>query len=182
MVQVAITARNPTDGTSRVWGLSADKIPSGNWLKDPTILKMSRKTGELWNTQMQLPDGNHKVYFIVSQTPGLGSYSGEALFDVAGFNFNGVDNDSLVAFDILVKNGKASRSTGASASTNATDITTGNKFTTPIKARLFALGDKIRSVKLTWKHAGLVVILVGGIFTALYLYKRVYRRNGRRRF
>lgn len=181
MVQVAITARNPSDGNTRVWGLSVDSIPTGNWLKDGSIVKADKKTGELWSTNLQIPDGMHKVYFIISQTPGLGTYSGEALFDQAGFNFNGVDNDSLVAFDMLVKNGKATRSTGVPATTGPTDIPGANKFITPIKTRLYNLGDKIRQVKLTWKHAGWAAFLIGGTLTGLYLYKRM-NKNGRRRF
>lgn len=182
MVQVAITARNPTDGTTRVWGLSVDSIPSGNWLKDSTIVKTDKKTGELWNTNLAIPDGMHKVFFIISQTPGLGTYSGEALFDTAGFNFNGVDNDSIVSFDVNVKNGKATRSTGVPATTGPTDINGGNKFLAPIKSRLYALGDKMRTTKLKWQHVGWAAILIGGSLTALYVYKRMMKRNGRRRF
>jgi hypothetical protein len=181
MVQVAIAARNPTDGTTRVWGLSVDSIPTGNWLKDSNIVKTDKKTGELWNTNLQIPDGSHKIYFIISQSPGLGSYDGEALFDVAGFNFSGVDNDSIVAFDVIVKNGKASRATGVPATTGPTDLPTTNRFYTPIKSRLFMVGDKIRKVKLTWKHGVGAIILVGGTLSAIYLYKRMYKK-GRRRF
>jgi len=180
MVQVAITARNPADGNTRVWGLSIDEIPSGNWLKNSAIVKTDKKTGELWTTNLQIPDGRHKIYFIISQTPGLGTYSGEALFDQAGFNFSGVDNDSLVAFDVLVKSGKAVRSTGVPATTGADDIDK-PKFYTPIKARLNEVGDKVRGITWSWKHGVGIAVIIGGTLGGLYLYKKM-SKNGRRRF
>lgn len=181
MVQVAITARNPTDGTTRIWGLSVDEIPSGNWLKNSTIVKSDKKTGDLWNTNLQIPDGMHKIYFIISQTPGPTTYAGEALFDTAGFNFSGVDNDSIVAFDVNVKNGKATRATGVPATTGPTDVPVANRFLTPIKSRLYSLGDKVKQTKMTWNTVIVGLILAGSGAAILYYLKRS-KKIGRRRF
>ena len=182
MVQAAITARNPGDGTARVWGLSVDKIPSGNWLKDPTIVKSSKKTGELWNLNLQIPDGMHKLYFIVSLTPNTnGTYAGEAIFDQAGFNFQGVDNDSLVSFDVNVKGGKATRATGVPATTKASDVPTSPGFIAPIKSRIMNLGDKLKTSKYaTWRNAGIATAVVIVAPIAFFYYRKMMRKGRRR--
>jgi hypothetical protein len=104
---------NPEDGFSRSWGLGIDTIPTGNWLKDPAIIKQNgMKSGETWKFNFTLVDGKHTIYFIISQTPGLlGSYQGTAMFgDKAEFSFLGVNNDSVAAFEINVTGGTFVRS------------------------------------------------------------------------
>lgn len=124
MVKALITARNPNDSMIRVWGLGIDKLPVGNWLKDPSIVKVNKRSGELWETDLPLSDGKHVLYFIISQTdPPLGGYTGEALFDGpapkdgAGFNFNNIDNDTIAEFPVTIKSGKATRDGSATSTT-----------------------------------------------------------------
>lgn len=188
MVQVAITARNPLDSAIRIWGVGIDKVPTGNWTKDESVVKATKRSGELWNSNLQLADGKHKLYFIISQTVlSNGTYQGEALFDTAGFNFQGVDNDSLAIFDVTVKGGKASRTSGTSATTKPTDVQTEptkTGFTSKASAQLAGIKNKLYSVKLwnrmDWVKAIVVTVaIVGAGFGIYWIVKRM--KNGKRR-
>lgn len=183
MVEVAITARNPNDNSIRAWGLSIDKIPTGNWLKDDSVIKTNKKSGELWKTNIDVPDGDHTVYLIISQTPGdLGTYDGEALFDQAGYNFAGVDNDSVAAFDMSVSKGKAKRNKSTPATTGPTDIPGESS---PFKSKLGSLSRVATKIKAwerdTWIKAGIVgAVSAVSILVIAVVAKRLKNGNGRR--
>jgi hypothetical protein len=183
MVEVAITARNANDNAVRAWGLGIDKIPTGNWLKDDSVIKSNQKSGDLWKRSLDLSDGDHTLYLIISQTPGqLGTYMGEALFDAAGYNFAGVDNDSVAAFEMKVSKGKATRKGGVPATTGPTDIpTTGTSFLQGKFGGLGRLGANIKAWnKDSWIKVGYVS---GGLAVTVVLFfvgKRILKGRKRR--
>jgi hypothetical protein len=175
-----INARNPLDGNLRIWGLGIDKIPSGNWLKDGSIIKSERHQGDRWDFDVALSEGKHTLYFIVSVTdPTKGAYNGEALFGNAGFTFAGVDNDSVAQMEVVVKGDSVKRADGRDSKT--TDIeTTGSssKF-----GGLMRLGTKIAGIKDLSKDAWIKIAtasgVIGGGAVVTYL---VLNRKKRRRF
>lgn len=186
MVLTAITAVNPEDTFSRTWGLGIDVIPTGNWLKDPSIIKQpAMKSGETWKFDFNLVDGKHTVYFIISQTPGaLGTYQGEANFgDKARFTFVGVDNDSVAAFEMNVA-GKKFFKVSSGSSDPVQDIpTTSGQFIPNIKGKFsflrgipLALKGKGSGQWNAWNAVIVTVVGVGGIVAALGLRKRMKRR------
>lgn len=183
MVNAAITARNEADNSIRQWGIGIDTIPTGNWLKDESVIKSTKRSGDLWNVDIPLSNGKHTLYFIISQPNSLdlGTYTGEALFDIAGFNFVGVDNDSVAAFAVEVSDGKAKRASGTPATTDPTDLEDGGRLSRILNFLKNPLA-KIEWDRKTWLKAGLVTgVSVGAVVSAAYILPKV-RNRGRRKF
>jgi len=115
MPMAQINARNNLDTSLRYWGIGIDKIPTGNWLKDADIVKAQRYQGDLWQPELNMSDGKHVLYFIVSQTdPSRGGYDGDAVIGEAGFNFKGIDNDTAARMPVIVAGGKIKRDSSSS--------------------------------------------------------------------
>lgn len=181
MVSASITARDQLDNGLRIWGLAIDTPPTGNWLKDASVIKASKNSGDLWSTVLAIPDGRHTLYLIISTTQASnGTYSGEALFDTAGFSFEGVDNDSVAAFDVNVKGGKATRASSSSR-IGPTDVNTES----PYRRKLLGLYQSIKDMRhwnksQTAKFVGSLVA-VGTILVVGYIVYKRMRMNGFRR-
>jgi hypothetical protein len=180
MASAMINARNPLDSGLRIWGLGIDKIPSGNWLKDESIIKSDRHQGDQWDFDVALSNGKHTLYFIVSVTdPTKGAYSGEALFGKAGFTFAGVDNDSVAQMDVVVKGDSVTRADGKDSKTTDIDTTDSSSKFNGFKK----FGTKIASIKDlsrdTWIKIAAIGGAIGGGVIVAYL---VLGRKKRRRF
>jgi hypothetical protein len=176
MVKASITARNQADSSIRFWGLGVDKIPRGNWAKDEGIIKSSRHQGDPWIFDVPIPDGDHILYFVVSQTDNsIPGYSGEALFDEAGYNFTGVDNDTIAEFPVIVKNGLAKRK-GASSQSKLDDIPENTQ--SGFKSKLSRITSGVKKIKdwdrAMWVKTGVASgIVIGGGLATYVTYKRM---------
>lgn len=181
MVQAQITARNPLDNGLRSWGLSIDQPPTGNWLKDESVIKSQQLSNSLWSRALAIPDGRHTLYFIVSTSQvENGTYSGEALFDTAGFSFEGVDNDSVAAFDINVKMGKATRAS-ASSRIGPTDLPTEGVVKAKFRGLIQSIKDMRHWNKQQTMKAIASLIAVGVVVVVVYIVVKRMKLNGFRR-
>lgn len=183
MPSVVFTARNPLDTTLRYWGIGIDKLPVGNWLKDPDIIKSQRYQGDVWSPEIGLSDGKHVLYFIVSQTDPLrGGYEGEAAFPSSGtgFNFRGIDNDTVATLPVIVKGGNIKRDQNASQAVDK-DIPE-NAFSGFSKGGQ-VLGSLAARMKDAWankkKEIGIVAIVIVVAVGAICIFKRL---KGKSRF
>lgn len=168
-----ITARSPGDNSLRTWGVSIDTKPSGNWRKDDSVITSERHSGDLWNVDLPIADGKHTVYFIVSDTdPQSGGYDGSGILDQAAFNFKGIDNDTISAWPIVVKDGVAK---SGQPSTQATSQDIETEGGTDRFQAIRKLGNRLRNLTKEQKDK---IAIGGGIATAvtisgIVIYKAV---------
>lgn len=168
MVKAQIHARNPQDNVLRIWGLGIDKIPTGNWLKDPAVLKSNRHQGDMWEFDLNVPEGKHVLYFIVSQTnPDKGGYEGEALFGQAGFSFKGIDNDTIAEFPVMMKGSKLTRDSAVSQA-KSTDIETTSTSSSGFHPWQTIKGT-VTKVKTSVTAEPKKYIVIGGVIVAVPL-------------
>lgn len=175
-MKASIVARSPGDNSLRTWGISIDKVPTGNWRRDDSIIKSERHSGDEWVLDIPVPDGDHKLYYIVSDTSReSGGYAGEVLLDTAGFNFTGIDNDTISEWPIKVKNGVATRGQPSSQATSEDIETTSNRF-----GSLRELGNRIKNMTRQQKQK---TVTYGGIAVAIpvaaYVIYKVAKKSRR---
>jgi hypothetical protein len=182
MVKAQIIANNPEDSAIRTWGLSVDKIPRGNWRKDESVIQAERNEGDLWEFDFLPADGDHVLYFVVSQPSNMGGgYDGVATFDTAGFNFKGADNDTIMEFPVTVKNGKATRNSPKSQASTQ-DVPENKAGVNSARlAKLKAFGSKVKGIK-DWTRkqqataAGIVTVIGLGIGFAAWFFGKKKKR------
>lgn len=175
MVEAVVEARNANDNSLRYWGLSVDKLPSGNWVKDKSMVVAARKQTEPWLVNLDIADGKHTVFFVISQTsPEIGGYDGEIALGGASFTFDGVDNDTINGFDIEVKNGKvmSTSKTGRDIETNEDGS---HSWTEPFRKIGGAFQKIPEWVKEKQEIAALVALGVGVAGATSYVLYRKYK-------
>lgn len=115
MVNVTVQAVDPTDQYLRYWGILVDQVPGQGWdIPGPNV--ETHRTTNTMTKVLQLPDGKHTIYFVVSNPTGvqsIGTYSGTINIDGISQQFSGVDVAHPFAIDVNVSNNVATK-TGSS--------------------------------------------------------------------
>lgn len=118
MVDIVVQASDPTDIYSRKWVMWLDYQPKTSWWLQQNIIAEDAAnallavedytSGRTLHTTADIPDGNHELYFGISQDggPAFGTYSGSISFDGIQKTFSGFDANVIGKWDITVKNGK----------------------------------------------------------------------------
>lgn len=122
MVKVIVKATDAQDNYKRDWLIKVDQVPvAPDWHKDGDT--EVHGSGDTMSKDLTLTDGDHKVYFVVSQDggPSFGSYSGSISFDDKSATFNGVNDVSPAGFKISVKGNAVVSESSSSSKMNFVD-------------------------------------------------------------
>lgn len=175
MVKFSIVANNVKDPFARRWLLSVDNVPAPNWPLtanfDGSSFIENRVQGQLMTKELNLPDGKHIVYFAVSvpNASEWGTYSGGIQMDDVAGEFNGVDVDSVAAFEITVKGNKAVKRV------NSTNTEVADSKISKVTNRIKGLPTMVRDHKNAFIVG--VGLAIGASIAGVVIYKV---RKGRR--
>lgn len=143
-----VKASDSSDTFVRDWLIAADTVPvDPTWRQDSNV--QTHVSGDVMSRDLTLTDGDHDIYFVVSQSGGAqyGTYAGTIQLDDKSSTFNGVNEVSPAKFHISVKDNKV---------VSTTSTTTKNSFQDQAMAWL----------NKNWKKAAAgvgIVIASGGI-------------------
>jgi hypothetical protein len=195
LIPVTVSLVNPKDSFVRIFGIWLDKLPPVDW----TITLASQNTathkefvqsGDLVVTQLDMSDGEHKVYFSISQDEASGKtgiWSGVASFGGVRRPFNRVDVDTFAVFDILVKDGKVvertNQSTGDDLPTETDDPTEQEESVSVFNKVKGAVKDhvSIASIRDLWNENKTAVLAsaggAGAIIAGVVVWKETRKRR-----
>jgi hypothetical protein len=180
MVKIGVVANNERDSFERRWLIVVDKLPPLNWSLsanfDGVSFVEAHTQGQLMQTQLNLPDGKHTIYFAVSvpDSGEWGTYSGGIQMDGVSGEFTGIDVDTVAAFEIEVKDNVAVKRVNQSGiDIDPNDVSEDNIFMKKFKEfRRFTMKNAKATVAVS---ATAFVVIVAG-----YIGVDMWRKGNRR--
>jgi len=100
-VTVTITAKNSSDPYLRYWSVYFDRPPGAYPFTDGDIVQTLTSGGTLTGSK-DLSVGSHTLYFIISNPPSLGTYSGTIQIDGQSFQFSNVSDANATSAQFTV--------------------------------------------------------------------------------
>lgn len=165
MVKAAVTASDPADGFTRYWILTVDNPPVAGWDTNTNPDTEVHKSGDTMMKDISMTDGDHLVYFMVSQSggPGYGTYAGTIQLDGGSAPFSGVKMGTPAIVKVTVKNGV---------------VITEQATSGPGGAKTSFNWNSIKA-KLQSRNAKIVVGVIGVAIVSLLIYVGIKKKKSR---